>query len=223
MCQFRRFVVIFAALLIGCGDKPSPQPPAPPVVEIVDIDAKSAVADPKPRKRAMTDDQILFMLSRFEPYPNWKDDYIYADDRTISVLERLAADPTTEAQHVASIFGGAYYIEGGQKRFIPHGIKRVADHDRRTRSSAFGFLCDQNVDHTICSILATGLYDEKDQSLFWSAGLGLVKHGGENEVLVFEVWLRQHGDRPELKKNFEFVAKCRDQLFDRLKAEKLKK
>ncbi len=221
MCHKLVLALLLALLSIGCGKTPEPSL-TPPAIEFVSK-ANAKESSSKPAKQALTNDQILNMLSKFEPSPGWKDDFISADERTIKFLEQLAGDPTTTPHHVAGIFGGAHYIEDGPKRFIPFAIQRVADHDRLARSSAFGFLCDQNIDHSICSILATGLYDENDMSMFWSAGLGLVKHGGENEVVVFETWLRQHGDRPEMKKRFEFVEKCRNDLYERLQKEKSEK
>ncbi len=162
------------------------------------------------------EDSIRGLLNRTEFWEPW--DEVFADygERALPLLERIAADPTTGSIRFGNLMGSRLVVKRHPHRFMPYAIKRAADGDVRIQHTVFFFLARQDVDPSVLPLLVSGLYSEDYIVVYKVAEAIADKFGTRNELVVFDLWLQQHRDKPDPAKTFEAVMAARNRLADRL-------
>jgi HEAT repeat protein len=142
---------------------------------------------------------------------------VKSGERAFPAFDAILADPMSEPAHVARVFAVLGHVKANRDRFVEPTVSRLADTDPRVRRCAVILLGQIGGPRDTPPVVA--LLSDKDRTVSYAAAKSLAAIGGSRDLTAIEVWLRagNHRDDGEL---LGHVAKCRDELKQRLEKEK---
>jgi hypothetical protein len=138
-------------------------------------------------------------------------------ERAFPAFEAIISDPKSEPLHVSQALGNLCGIEGNRDRFRELAVRRLTDPDAGVRQYAAKLLGVIGGERDAAPIVAL-LADEKTE-VSYAAAKALVAIGEGPTVVAMGVWLNS-GNHREDRGLREHVAKCRDELRQRLEKAK---
>jgi len=140
-------------------------------------------------------------------------------EKVFPAFETILADEKTDPLSIARILTVLRSMEGDRKRFVEPSVVRLADRKPTVRWSAVMLLAQIGGPSDIAPIVA--LLADDDPTVVFQAAVALKSIGNYRTVSAMDVWLNS-GNRRDVKQLIQHVAKCRDELKQRLDKEKEK-
>jgi HEAT repeat protein len=154
-------------------------------------------------------------------------------ERVFPAFQAILADPKTQHIYVSRIFVVLEAVKADRRQFVGPVVRRLSDPNSGVRGQAVRLLAHIGSEREIPPIVA--LLSDTDITVGYGAATALLAIGNERAVDAMTVWLNSGNHRvddpdnlrEEVKRGNEVlrqhVAKCRDELKQRLEMTKITK
>jgi hypothetical protein len=136
-------------------------------------------------------------------------------DRLFPAYERLLTDKTKNAEEIEGILHILRHVKTDRSQFVEHAVVLLASPISSTRRLSLHLLALIGREREASPVVAL----LSDEYVNYSAATALAAIGGSRELVAFDIWLMTspHRKDEDLRQH---VAKCRDELKQRLEKEK---
>jgi HEAT repeat protein len=168
----------------------------------------------------LTEEEVREIRGRLGDFEFNRESYgvlVKMGPKAFPVYETILADPKSDPDSVTRIFSVLAAVDADRSRFVEPAVQRLADPEWGVRLSAVKCLAKIGSSRDGAPIVVL-LADENPLVVF-AAAKTLVAIGDRRTLAAMDVWLNSGVNRHDHADLRRHVAKCRDELKQRLDKE----